>query len=273
MLKNSSNCKWKNGAADPTYTFTIGKAPLTVTAKAASVIYGDAAANDGVTYSGFVNGETAAVLGGTLTYAYKVTGTDTDYTTASPAGSYDIIPSGLTSDNYEITFVKGTLTVGKAEYTGTKTATGVTLDLDGHIVTVPGVTVLGTGLVLDGSEQGDGKLITDTAEDFIYSPSDDVPASVNVSDFSNKRVLPVWDGSGYIFCGVEKIGTAWETDQTKFKFTLYSDKINTILASGSGINVGICLDYTKGESHTKDYLIDAKTVSDYVEAGANKNHI
>lgn len=46
---------------------TVRKASLTVTAQSAAITYGEAPTNNGVSYSGFVNGETAAVLDGTLT--------------------------------------------------------------------------------------------------------------------------------------------------------------------------------------------------------------
>jgi len=55
---------------------------------------------------GFVNGETIAVLGGTLTYG----GTSQNKINA---GTYSIVPSGLISTNYNITFVAGTLTISK----------------------------------------------------------------------------------------------------------------------------------------------------------------
>ena len=92
---------------------TIKPAPLTVTAKDKTIKYGDEAANDGVTYTGFVNSETASVLGGTLSYAYKTKedGSGDAYTKTSPVGTYYIIPSGLTSANYDITFKAGKLTV------------------------------------------------------------------------------------------------------------------------------------------------------------------
>ena len=88
----------------------ITKAPLTVTAKDNSIKYGDEAANDGVTYNGFVNNEDASVLVGTLDYSY--TNNKGAYGEENNAiGTYQITPSGLTSDNYAITFVPGTLTV------------------------------------------------------------------------------------------------------------------------------------------------------------------
>ena len=93
-----------------TQDFTIGKAALTVTAKPKTITYGDAPANDDVEYGGFVNGETSVVLGGTLSYAYN-------YAQYGAVGSYTITPSGQTSDNYDITFATGALTVQKKALT------------------------------------------------------------------------------------------------------------------------------------------------------------
>ena len=86
-------------------SFAIAKAPLTIKAKDHGILYGNAAANNGVEYSGFVNNEDESVLGGTLTYTYSY-----DANNDTP-GDYEITPSGLTSGNYAITFVPGTLTV------------------------------------------------------------------------------------------------------------------------------------------------------------------
>lgn len=85
-------------------TFEITKAPLTITAKDKTIVYGDEPANDGVEYSGFVGSDDASVLGGTLTYGYN-------YEIWNDTGEYTITPNGLTADNYNITFVNGTLTV------------------------------------------------------------------------------------------------------------------------------------------------------------------
>ena len=88
-------------------TFTIQKKALTITAENKTATFGDAAPAYTVTYDGFENNETATVLGGTLALAC-------DYVqNESGVGEYEITPSGLTSDNYEITFTAGKLTVGK----------------------------------------------------------------------------------------------------------------------------------------------------------------
>ena len=88
-------------------TFTIQKKALTITAENKTATFGDAAPVYTVSYDGFENNETATVLGGTLALAC-------DYVqNQSGVGEYEITPSGLTSDDYEITFETGTLTVGK----------------------------------------------------------------------------------------------------------------------------------------------------------------
>jgi hypothetical protein len=90
-------------AANPP-TFAVTPATLTVTANDATKIQGEANPAFTVSYSGFVLGDGPGVLGGTLSFS-------TPATTTSPPGSYAITSAGLTSGNYAITFVSGTLTV------------------------------------------------------------------------------------------------------------------------------------------------------------------
>lgn len=66
---------------------------------------------NGVTYAGFANGETYAVLDGTLAYGGTSQG-------AVNPGSYLITPSGLTAGNYSITYTDGMLTVRPAPAAG-----------------------------------------------------------------------------------------------------------------------------------------------------------
>lgn len=122
-------------------TFTITPAPLSITAKNKTITYGDEPTNDGVTYSGFVGGESENVLGGELSYTYN-------YSQYNDAGSYTITPSGLTSTNYTVAFNTGTLTVDPKEV-GLEWGT-TTFSYNG---TVQGPTVSITGLV-NGDEIG-----------------------------------------------------------------------------------------------------------------------
>lgn len=90
-------------------TLTITKVGLTITANSNTITYGDAPAGNGVTCEGYVNSETESVLEGTLDYDYS-------YTQYGDVGNtYTITPKGLTSSNYNITFVAGTLTVTAKE--------------------------------------------------------------------------------------------------------------------------------------------------------------
>lgn len=87
----------------------ISAVPLTVAASNASKTYDGLAysGGNGVTFSGFVNNETAVDLGGALAYG----GTSQ---TATNAGTYSIIPSGYSSTNYSIGYVNGALTIAPA---------------------------------------------------------------------------------------------------------------------------------------------------------------
>ena len=87
-------------------TLAVNKAALNVTANDAAKTYDGQAfsGGNGVSYTGFVNGEDSSVLGGSLSYGG-------DAQNAVNAGSYDLIASGLSADNYEIAYVDGTLIV------------------------------------------------------------------------------------------------------------------------------------------------------------------
>ena len=128
--------------------YTINKADLTVKAKDATIVYGDTAVSNGVTYNGFVNDEDESVLGGSLTYTFSyIPGCDT--------GLYSITPQGQSSGNYNITFKAGTLTVEKRE---------VTLTWDGY----------------ENRTAGDGKAVTATAGN-LYG-SDAIKVTVSGGD-------------------------------------------------------------------------------------------
>ena len=82
----------------------IGRAQLRITAQDRERFAGTANPAFTVAYSGFVNGETVSVL------SVPATATTTA-TTASPVGTYAIVPSGAVAANYAPVYVNGTLTV------------------------------------------------------------------------------------------------------------------------------------------------------------------
>jgi hypothetical protein len=71
---------------------------------------------NGVTYDGFLNGDTPSILGGTLTYGGTSQG-------VKNVGTYTITPGGLTSNSYNIVYVDSTLTISPVSLTLTGIST------------------------------------------------------------------------------------------------------------------------------------------------------
>jgi len=117
-----------SGAADANYAIsfvegalTIGRASLLITAENKSKVYGQANPALSASYSGFVNGETAADLDAPVSLS-------TTATASSPVGSYPIVAFGAVDSNYEIDFAEGVLLVElNAEIQS------ITLDFDGRV--------------------------------------------------------------------------------------------------------------------------------------------
>jgi alpha-tubulin suppressor-like RCC1 family protein len=103
-----------SGAVDPNYTFSyqsgtvqVNPAPLTVAAGSASMTYGGATPAIVPSYSGFVNGDTAAALSTPPTCS-------TTASSSSPVGTYSSTCSGAVGSNYTISYVPGAVVVGSA---------------------------------------------------------------------------------------------------------------------------------------------------------------
>jgi len=134
-----------SGAASPNYTFVyvtgilaVGKALLTITANPAGSVYGAPLAPGNlltVTYKGFVNGDGP----GNLTTQPTVTNTAV---AGAPVGTYALIPSGASSDNYAINYVNGAYTISPASLTITAANQAMT-----YGGAVPALTVLYSGFV------------------------------------------------------------------------------------------------------------------------------
>jgi hypothetical protein len=154
-------------AASGNYSFAFNNAGLlTVNPKALTITANDAtqtyngvpfSGGNGVTYSGFVNGQNASVLGGTIAYGGNSQG-------AVNAGTYVIIPSNQTSPNYAINYVNATLTINPQPLT--ITANNVTQTFDGvpysggngatysGLVNGQNPSVLGGSIAFGGNSQG-----------------------------------------------------------------------------------------------------------------------
>ena len=90
-------------------TLTIKKAPLKITAKDYTITQGEALPEFEASYEGFKNNETEEVL-------TKKPTISTTATSASEPGDYEITVSGAEAQNYEISYVKGKLTIEKPAF-------------------------------------------------------------------------------------------------------------------------------------------------------------
>ncbi|MFY9084081.1 beta strand repeat-containing protein [Aliarcobacter cryaerophilus] len=166
-----------------TTTTNISKASLTATLNDNSKTYDGVSysGGSGITFNGFVNGETASLLGGTLVYG----GTSQE---AKDVGNYIISGSGLTSNNYNISFVDGKLTINKKDLTisnitaNNKTYDGTTAATLSNIGNLVGL-VTGEDLVLNNptsvifSSKDVGDNIDVTATGYTISDKDSFKAS------------------------------------------------------------------------------------------------
>ena len=107
------------GAVDPNYTIsyasatlTVTPAPLTIAATNQTKLYGASLPALTASYSGFVNGDTAASL--TTAASLSTTATAGSHVSASP---YAINVGGAMDADYSISYVAGTLTVAPAALT------------------------------------------------------------------------------------------------------------------------------------------------------------
>jgi hypothetical protein len=163
-------------------THTVNKASLEVSANNASKTY-DAQAYSGgagVTFSGFVGGQTASVLSGTLGYSGTSQG-------AVNAGTYTITPGGLSSNNYTLLYGNGSLVINRASlsalsgsvtgsvgkvYDGSNTAT---LSSGNFVLTgwlgSDGATITKTGGTYDNANAGSGKTVTVNLSASDYAPT------------------------------------------------------------------------------------------------------
>ena len=89
--------------AVPTTSYIINKAPLTITATSASITYGQTPSL-GPTLSGLQYSDSLASLSGALSFSGM----------GQNVGTYSVLPGGLSSSNYAITYVAGRQTVSPA---------------------------------------------------------------------------------------------------------------------------------------------------------------
>ena len=207
------------------FTVAITKKDLTIKADDASATYGDSAPAFGVTYNGFENGETSAVLGGTLGFAC-----DYDINDSAKRGvrTYDITPSGLTSTNYNISFAKGTLTVGKFAVTITPNDASVTFgdDITGLTSTLNKTLPYGDTIsrTVSVPQYIKGTTGVGPHADYIKVTLDDTYANYDIDvsataelTVTQREAAVVWNIGSYTYTGVLQSGGITA------KYMLYND--------------------------------------------------
>lgn len=195
-----------------TTTASITAKTLTITAIDKSKTYDGTVYSGGysVTYTGFVTGENASVLAGTVTYTGAAL-------TATDVGTYSITPDGYISTNYTLLFESGTLSITKAGLTvsGIKAndkaydgTTSATVDVSGinytGLASGDSITVNSTG-VFDTKNVGTGKTVTLTntyggdATNYTLTDQITTTASITTKDLmiTAVDVTRVYDGSKY----------------------------------------------------------------------------
>jgi probable HAF family extracellular repeat protein len=126
------------GAASGSSTMSVEPAPLTITAVNQTKFYSAPLPILTASYSGFVNGDTAA----SLTTPPSL---NTNATAASPVGSYPITVAGASDPDYTISYVGGTLLVITNDTTTTLTSSLSSLSVGQQVTFTATVSAVAVG--------------------------------------------------------------------------------------------------------------------------------
>ncbi len=128
------------GSATLSYTLTVGQAALSITASSATVPYGTGIPTITPSFSAFVNGDMASVLG---TVSCSATGVPA----RNPVGTYGTNCSGAMDSTYAIAYVPGTLKI---------TAVPLTITASSAVMTYGGTPpIITPSFTLNGLVNGD----------------------------------------------------------------------------------------------------------------------
>lgn len=247
-------------------TSTINKAALTVSAVDQQALYDGAKYGGGFTvdYDGFVNGESETVLGGS-----PIFGGDSE--NARNAGTYSITVSGLTADNYDISYRSGTLTIDPATliistldiskiYDGTTAAKGIVAAVAGTQL-FGGDTFSGGDFSFMDPNAGVGNKIVTVANVTINDGNGSNNYTITYADNTTSTISPyvidlrghrVYDGSRAVGAEILSLGS------------LVGSEMLTLLGSG-----------LMGDRHVGDGKIlqlDTLTLADGTNGGLASNY-
>ena len=220
---------------------TVTKAPLTITAKSYTITQGDALPTFDAEYSGFKNDETADIL------TKKPTLT-TSVTSSSEPGTFDIVASGAEAQNYEISYVKGTLTINPGIYK-------LIYMVDGEVYKTYDV-VYDTAITPEAEPTKEGYTFSGWSEIPETMPAHDVTVTGTFSINSYKLTYTV-DGEVYKTYDLEYGATITpEAEPTKegYNFSGWSE----IPATMPAHDVTVTGSFSKGQ-YKLIYMLDGQT--------------
>ncbi|WP_173003089.1 MBG domain-containing protein [Chitinophaga sp. SYP-B3965] len=257
-----------NPSPDAPLTLTVNKKQLTVIAEDKSINFGDPLPTFTHTITGFIPGETEAVL--TTPVSVSATGTN--------VGTYPITASGAAAANYDFVYQPGILTIGKA--TAQISFSGLPVKTYGDADFAPGATIpnglpityissntnvatiVGGNIHIVGA--GSTTITAQQAGNGNYNPATDVPVTLTV----NKKQLTVTASNQTISFGdalptLTYIITGFINPDTEATFT------TPVSVSASGTNVGtypITVSGGVAANYTFNYVAGILTI---VKATAN----
>ena len=184
-------------------TLTVTKAPLTISCGSYTIEQGEALPDFAIEYSGWKNDETADVL------ATKPTVT-CEATKDSEPGTYDIIVSGAEAQNYEISYVAGTLTVTAkpVELKPIEDETAMNTDeLNGQDLSGNMVGNIYYVVGENGYDANDQSIVISQTTNMAQI-ADKEPGSADVKENFNGMIMKVAKGKGLITVNVKTSGNA-----------------------------------------------------------------
>ncbi len=184
-------------------TLTITKAPLTISCGDYTITQGEALPEFALEYSGWKNNETVDVLTTKPTVTCEATSN-------SEPGTYDIIVSSAEAENYEISYVSGTLTIEAKPIviepveveTEMKTEELSGQDLSNNVVND---VYYNTGE--NSYDSSDGSIVISQTTNMAQI-ADKEPGSKDVKENFNGMILKVAKGKGLITVNVKTSGNA-----------------------------------------------------------------
>jgi gliding motility-associated-like protein len=254
-----------SGAVSANYTITytagvltVGKAVLTIAANPATIVYGSAIPVFTPSYSGFVNGDTQAIITTAPTFTTTATGT-------SNAGAYPITATGaITSADYTISYSMATLTINKAPLTITANP-----QTRPYGAANPTLTASYSGFVNGDDATKLSTLPTITTTATITSIAGTYPITASAAAATN-----------YTFTYVAGVLTVGQLNRT-LTFNILPAKTygDADFDPGASIDNGDAVIYTTSDATVativsgKIHIVGAGTVSITASAAANANYI